>query len=99
MDTVALMSMYDTLPAADAGRINLIVERAEVMLREFGHPVSRLMILLTLVATHQVQPLDLERLVAFKDGDFAHDIAGMLRHFDHERGQLTGCFLPRCART
>lgn len=42
--------------------------------------------------------LDLDRLLAFPDFDFAHDIAGMLAHIDRETGRLTRCFLPRAAR-
>jgi len=43
------------------------------------------------------QALDLDRLLAFEDGDFAHDIAGINRHIDRETGKLGGCFVPRCA--
>ncbi len=41
--------------------------------------------------------VDLARLLAFGLGDFAHDVSGILRHLDRETGELTDCFLPRCA--
>lgn len=42
--------------------------------------------------------LDLERLLAFKDGDFLHDVVGIFNHADWETGELKDCFLPRCAK-
>jgi hypothetical protein len=43
-------------------------------------------------------PLDCDKLVRdFDDGNFLHDIGGIYRHLDRSTGQLTGCFLPRCA--
>lgn len=41
--------------------------------------------------------LDLHRLLAARDGDFAHDVFGISRHLDREEGVLTGHFLPRFA--
>jgi hypothetical protein len=43
-------------------------------------------------------PLDLERLLAAQDYDFAHDVFGIARHIDRSTGELTGCFEPRFAR-
>lgn len=47
-------------------------------------------------------PLDLSRLLAADDFNFAHDIFGIARHLDRRddsatRGELTDCFLPRFA--
>jgi hypothetical protein len=44
--------------------------------------------------------LDLERLLAFPDFDFAHDVCGIMRHMDRSRwpGKLTDCFVPRAMR-
>lgn len=46
--------------------------------------------------------LDLEKLLAFDDFNFTHDIAGIARHIDRDDnsptgGQLLRHFLPRCA--
>ena len=43
-------------------------------------------------------PLDLERLLAADDLDFAHDVWGIVDHIDRETGALKGGFHPRFAR-
>lgn len=42
--------------------------------------------------------LDLDRLLAFEDGDFVHDVVGIFNHADWETGTFKDCFLPRCAK-
>lgn len=42
-------------------------------------------------------PLDLEKLNAFDNFNFAHDAFGISRHIDRTTGKLKNCFLPRCA--
>jgi hypothetical protein len=41
--------------------------------------------------------LDLEKMLAASDGDFGHDAFGIRRYIDRKTGELTDCFLPRCA--
>jgi len=43
-------------------------------------------------------PLDFEKLRSFPIFDFCHDIYGILNHIDRSTGELTDCFLPRCAK-
>lgn len=43
-------------------------------------------------------PLDLGKLLAFDDFNFAHDIFGIRRHLDRNTGKLNGFFSPRCAK-
>lgn len=43
-------------------------------------------------------PLDLDKLLAFEDFDFVHDVAGIDRHVSRDTGKLLNCFVPRCAR-
>lgn len=43
-------------------------------------------------------PLDLERMLAARPFDLAHDVTGIANHLDRTTGQLTGHFLPRFAR-
>lgn len=43
-------------------------------------------------------PLDLEKLLAADDFNFAHDIAGISNCLDRKTGKLTNCFLPRYAK-
>jgi len=40
--------------------------------------------------------LDLDRLLSFDDGNFMHDVGGILAHFDPYKNELTGFFFPRC---
>lgn len=43
-------------------------------------------------------PLDFDKLMAFDDMSFAHDVFGIERHIDRETGKLTDHFRPRCAK-
>lgn len=43
-------------------------------------------------------PLDLEKLLAFKDLDFLHDISGIVAHMNRNTGKLMNEFRPRCAK-
>ena len=59
---------------------------------------ARLMFRMDLTACHaNGTPLDLEKLRAADDFTLVHDVVGIARHLDRTTGQLTGCFLPRCA--
>lgn len=42
-------------------------------------------------------PLDLQKLLDFPDGDFFHDVNGIVRHMNRETKKLGDCFMPRCA--
>lgn len=51
-----------------------------------------------LTATHlNGCPLDLEKLLNADDLNFFHDIYGIGEHLNRKTGQLTDCFVPRCA--
>ena len=43
-------------------------------------------------------PLDLAGLLNAKNGDFNHDISGIVSNIDRETGKLTGSFNPRHSR-
>ena len=43
-------------------------------------------------------PLDLGKLLTAPASDFGHDVFGIRRFIDRSTGQLTQCFLPRCAK-
>lgn len=50
-------------------------------------------------ATHaNGNPLDLRRLLAADDFNFAHDILGIRRHLDRSTGGLLNCFSPRFSK-
>lgn len=58
----------------------------------FGYEMS-------LVACHlNGCPLDLEKLLAFSDADFVHDVGGITANVSRQNGRLENLFLPRCAR-
>jgi hypothetical protein len=42
-------------------------------------------------------PLDLAKLAAFDDANFGHDVGGIRHYIHHDTGELTNCFVPRCA--
>lgn len=51
-----------------------------------------------LTATHaNGSPIDFDRLLAFDDFDFTHDITGIARHLDRTTGKLSDLFRPRAA--
>lgn len=52
-----------------------------------------------LTATHSNGTLlDFDKLLAFDEENFGHDIYGIIRHIDRSTGKLTRGFLPRCAK-
>lgn len=52
-----------------------------------------------ITATHlNGTPLDLDRLLAFDDLNFVHDVFGIARHLDRSTGKLQNCFVPRSAQ-
>ena len=62
--------------------------------------VNKMVYMMDLLATHaNGTPLKLKELAEASDFDLAHDMGGIIRHIDRKTGQLTGCFLPRYART
>lgn len=76
--------------------ISLIVKRAVKL--DFIE-VDTLSLQMDLSATHcNGTPLDLEKLLAIDDFNFAHDIYGIMDHIDRTNGQLTRGFLPRCSK-
>ena len=82
----------------DARLINRIAERAENLAVGQNITFDRLSCEMDVTATHlNGTPLDLQKFLDFDDFNFAHDIAGILRHIDRSTGKLTGFFLPRCA--
>ncbi|MFZ2470206.1 MAG: hypothetical protein WAW54_17595 [Parvibaculum sedimenti] len=49
-------------------------------------------------AEQAVPGFSLERLEAFDDFSFLHDVTGIARHLNRETGEMGGHFTPRCAR-
>lgn len=73
----------------DAAMVSRIVQRANLMTCD---PQLHM----DITACHNNGcPLDLEKLFAADDLDFAHDVFGIARHIDRDSGRVGGCFLPR----
>ncbi len=73
-----------------------ILDRAKQL--SGGLAENRLRLALDLAVVNEIIPLDGEKLLHFPDFDFWHDIAGITRHLDRDRGVLTDFFVPRCAK-
>lgn len=82
---------------ADGAMLREVWSRAAGLCEKHGIEVPD-DLLMDLTACHlNGCTIDLPRLLAAPDTDFAHDVFGIRRHIDRETGGLGGCFLPRCA--
>lgn len=81
----------------DIKLIARIAERGVKVLNDGGAVVNRLDVIMDLEYCHDDIPLDFEKLAAFDDGDFGHDISGIYCHFNRHTKKLEDCFVPRCA--
>lgn len=81
------------------GIILKIAERAAALASANGnYGVKRLDVLMALTFVHERTPLWLQELLETDDGNFAHDVFGVLRHIDPETTELRDCFVPRFTR-
>jgi len=84
----------------DSLLITMIAERAVRMQRNHfdAHRITALAVHMDLAACHANGcPLDLKGLLAASDGDFSHDLYGIVRHINRDNAQLEDCFMPRFA--
>lgn len=94
--TDTLNDAFTTVSAPERRTIEQIVERA---LRD--HPTvlrkrDRMDLQMDLIACHMAGcKLDLDRLLAADDANFAHDVFGIRRHIDRDTGRLMNFFWPR----
>ena len=68
-----------------------IAERAAAL----KNGTKRLDVIMALTFVHQHTPLQLQELLETDDGNFAHDVFGILQHIDPKTTKLGGCFVPR----
>jgi hypothetical protein len=88
------MIQFDTTKE-EAELIDKIVDRAVAI----EASIDRLSLNMDLSATHANGcNLDFDKLIAFDDFNFVHDVGGIMDHLDRTTGQLKDCFLPRCAK-
>lgn len=88
-------TMKDQDPMLRMGQLQRITERFVALAKSQGVKVNQLQVAVTVGLVDAVEPLDLDRLESFDDGNLAHDVGGILRHADAE-GVLQDCFSPRC---
>ena len=82
----------------DIKNIARIAARGVELLAKAGVEVKHLDLMMDVEFCHDNDiPLDFEKFLAFDDGDFGHDIVGILCHFNREIHKLEDCFVPRCA--
>lgn len=78
--------------------IHKIADRAVAMAKDAGVRYDKINACMDIAGCHlNGCELDLNKLLAAPDADFAHDIFGIRRHIDRANAKLTDCFLPRCA--
>lgn len=76
--------------------IRKISRRAVSLYAAQGISLDRMSTQMDLSATHaNGNPLDLDRLLAFDDFNFMHDITGIYRHLNRDTGKLGNFFRPR----
>lgn len=83
-------------------RVNLdtitkILERAELLFKEYGIDEKRINTLLDLDNADNEIPLDWDALLTCDKQTFAHDIFGIRRHMNRKTGKIEDCFVPRTA--
>lgn len=60
--------------------------------------VEKLDLMMDLEYTNDDIELDLDKFLAFDDGNFNHDISGIYANFNRETLKMDNCFLPRCSK-
>lgn len=87
-----------TMDRVASDLIHKIAERAVALPGFQRTKTTKLDITMDLSATHaNGTPLNLDKLLAFDDFNFAHDLYGIYRHLDRDTGELMDCFMPRCS--
>ena len=74
--------------------IGKIIDRLEIY---FGGKIGRISLLMDIEAAHGAIPLNLQQLLDFPDGDFAHDLCGITANLNRKTLELENCFTPRCS--
>lgn len=84
---------------AERELIDRIVARTMQLAKSIDVKYSEIDCAMDIKACHcNGMKLDLKRLLSFPDFDFSHDVFGIRRYINRNNGQITDCFVPRCAR-
>lgn len=73
-----------------------ILDRAENLFN--GQKYDRTGMWMDLEYTNKEIPLDFEKLLAFNNFNFAHDIYGIYANFNRVTTKMDNLFVPRCAK-
>jgi len=71
-----------------------IADRARLL----GVQRDRIDLMMDLQVAHSTCPLELYDLADANQGDFLHDICGIVANLNRETGELENCFVPRFAK-
>lgn len=84
---------------SDFETICRIADRAEALYDRLNliMPTDRMGLIMDIDYTHRQFDLDLEAWLASDDGNFSHDLGGILRHWDRDLMAMTDGFTPRYA--
>ena len=76
-----------------------IVDRAEAMYKrlDITMPSSRQGLVMDIEFTHDIVPLALDEWLKADRSNFAHDVGGILTHFNRVTRELDDGFMPRFA--
>jgi len=78
-------------------KISSIIDRYNELRVDIGfEPISKITLMMDIENADKCVPLNLDKLLEFKDSDFAHDMGGIITNMNRETGQLENCFVPRC---
>ena len=91
------MSSLSLTPRGIARRVDIIIDRAKRIAKEFGTTLNETNLRFSLLAVDDEIGLDWDGLVQASPGDFSHDVYGILHHFNPATRTLEDCFLPRYA--
>lgn len=83
----------------DSQRFELISELADKWLEMGLVSDDKMSVFMDLDYLSSYQARSVLNLIALRDArpqDFAHDMAGIYRHFNRQTKQLEGGFMPRC---
>jgi hypothetical protein len=87
------------LTANEINEIQHITARALDLAKEHGLAVDKTTVYFAVSAVHQIQPLKLRELRFADDGNFGHDVFGIIQNFNPQAngfaGGLENCFSPR----
>ena len=75
-----------------------VAERATALNLFNPHNYDRVTMMMDLAAADADVGLDYDKLLAFPDYDFAHDVIGIATHMNRNTGKIEDFFLPRSAK-